>query len=104
MFVSMVNCYVVCTENICIVLRKLLYYYVITDSVRILPLISVTSGAEALFNCTDRGMYNTYYICICMESYIESYNLPKRKDNFVTLLGAGRKEEGGEKGWRSEGA
>lgn len=27
-----------------------------------------------------------------MESYIESYNLPKRKDNFVTVLGAGRKE------------
>lgn len=49
MFVGMVNCYVVCTEFICIVLRKLLYYYVITDSVRILPLISVTSGAEGAF-------------------------------------------------------
>lgn len=55
MFVGMVNSIVLC---------KLLYYYVITDSVRILPLISVTSGAKALFNCTDtdRGMYNTYYI------------------------------------------
>lgn len=49
MFVGMVNCYVVCTEYMCIVLRKLLYYYVITDSVRILPLISVTSGAEGAF-------------------------------------------------------